>query len=357
MTTRKTNDPDALNSEAGLSGDIINIPDNVLQAATAGYDQEDQDDLQWLLSYGDRELGGSRARLCDAIGTDWTTVFRICTGRYAASIDNFMAKVRALKKAVLEGGSSTFVETPVTKKIFATLDYALTGDADGGKMVMISGPARRSKTAAVKEWCRQNNHGKSVYIDIPTEGGIRGLVMELAGACRIGKGRKTNELRDRVLASFNRRRILVVDEVARLFMSKSRARLLELDFIRRLHDVQKCAVAFIVTPVVKEIIDSGELRAFLEQLVGRISEPLVIPEKVFRSESVAICSHFAGGKPSDDLVDFAHRIANEPGKLGVLFDLMRQANVLANRKREPLAYSHLAAAYARKKQRTTWTEA
>lgn len=356
MSTRHSEDPEALSTTAGMSRDIINIPDNVLADGTRDYAEADRDDLQWLLSWASKELAGSRSRLCEKLATDWSTLFRICTGTYPASITSIMSRVRALKRQALEGGSTSFVSTTVTRKIHETLDYALAGDADGGKIVMISAPSRRGKTASIAEWCRNNNHGRSVYIDTPESGGMRALISEVAKACRIHRGRGTADMRDRVISSFNRRRILVVDEAARLIPHSGRAKVVELDFIRRLHDVQRCAIAFSVTPVFSHLLESGELRAFLEQLVGRISDPLVIPEKVFRSECTDICRHFAGGPPSAELVDLAQRIANEPGKLGVLFELLRQAEILSRKRSVQLDVSHLSAAYARRKQRTTWTE-
>jgi len=341
--------------EANMSRDTINIPDNVLLDGIKEYSEKDQDDLIWLMSWAGRELG-SREQLCKMLVTDWSTVVRICQGKYSASIRNFMSKVREIRDHVTKGGAKTFVDTLVTRKIFDTLDYALSGDIDGGKIVLISGHTRRGKSKAVREWGRQNNHGRSVYIDCPESGGLRALMHDMGKACRVNTQRRTSDLRDRLIRSFNRRRILILDEVTRLLPSRGgRYAPTVLEFIRRLHDVTHCAIALVATPVFAREMEAGYLRDYLEQLLGRIAEPLYIPDKVYKSECRDFIASFRKNPPAE-LVSLTHRIANEPGRLGVLFELLHQANALAKKKREQLAGKHLAAAYQRRKKRFVWPE-
>ena len=59
---------------------------------------------------------------------------------------------------------------------------------------------------------------------------------------------------------------------------------------------------------------------------------------------------------SADLIARAHTIANEPGKLGVLFKLLRQAAALAQKRGDVLEVKHLQTAYERRKGRFTWQE-
>jgi len=179
---------------------------------------------------------------------------------------------------------------------------------------------------------------------------------EIAQSCRVHSQRKTVDLRDRLIRSFNRRRILLVDEIGRLLRGNRRGAMAELEFLRRLHDVQHCAIALIATPVFAQEMQTGWLRDFLEQLLGRIAQPLYIPETVYRSEVKAIVQAFRKSDPPADLVALAHTIANEPGKLGILFELLRQAVALAERKKEKLQATHLQAAYQRRRQRFTWPE-
>jgi len=342
--------------EASMSRDAINIPDNVLIRGCAAYAQQDQDDIQWLFSYATAELDGSRSRLCELVGCDWSTLFRVATGSYPASIENIMVKVRDVKRRVTESaGTSGFIPTFVTRRIHDALDYALAGDIEGGKIVLVIGASRRGKTKAIKEWARSNNHGRSVYVDCPESGGMREFLYEIADALRINKGRRTADLKQRIIESFNPRRILIVDEVARLLSTGRDIKLDQLEFLRRLHDKTGCAIALCATQVFEEMLDTSRYQRFLEQLLGRIAEPLRIPDRVYKDEVRAILAGL-GAESDAQLLDLAHGIANKPGKLGVLFELLSQAARVARRKNAPLSYEHLAAAWKRRQNRFAWPE-
>lgn len=339
--------------ESQMSRDVINIPDNVLLAGIKAYSEADQDDLLWLINWAQHELG-SRERLVEKLGADWSTVVRICQGKYGAGIGSFMAKVRDLRKKAAASPGRNFVETCVTRKIFETLDYALSGDVEGGRMVMVVGHTRRGKTYAAREWARINNHGTSVYVDCPESGGLKSMLREIARGCRINLGRKTADIRSRVIDSFNSRRILILDEILRELPTRgARQGPIVLEFIRRLYDVRHCAVALLVTPAFAEELQTGVLRDYLEQLVGRIEEPLVIPDKVLRQESREIATAFRSNPPAD-LVDLVHEQANEAGRLARLFVLLGQARLLAQKKDEPLSARHLAVAVERRNRRFQW---
>lgn len=342
--------------EAAMSRDNINIPDNVLQAGCAAYSEQEQDDVQWMFTFARTELRGSRERMCETFDMDWSTIVRVAQGKYGAKLDGVIDRIRDVRRRFQESGSTGFVETVVTRKIFETMDYALAGNMDGGRIVMISGSSRRGKSEAAKEWCRRNNHGHSVYIDCPVSGGIRSLMQEIADKIGVNCARRTSDLQERVMASFHRRRILVVDEVLRMLPNRrGDRRPIELEFIRRMHDVTRCAIALIATPVFEHEMQSGSLRSYLEQLVGRIADPLCIPERVYRSEAEDICRAFTK-HPTAALVTLTHRLANEHGKFGVLFELLRQASGAAKRRGEEMTEAHLAAAYRRRKDRMQWPE-
>jgi DNA transposition AAA+ family ATPase len=333
-----------------MSADIINIPDNVLQRGCAAYADRDQEDIQWLFSYATQELGGSRQRLCEAVGYEWSALFRIATGGYGASIDKFMVAVRDLKRRYLQSSNSGFVETPVTRKVFEVLDYALAGDLAGGKIVLIVGTSRRGKTETIREWCRRNNHGRSVYVDTPESGGMRSLLYEIADACRINKARKTADLKDRVIQSFGPRRILILDEIARLMPRGRELKFTELEFIRRLHDKTHCAIALCATPVWENMVDAPRFQAYLEQLIGRVADPLRIPDAVSTGECRAILTAYHAEIDSR-LLSLSAAIANDRGRLGVLFELLEQSAALARSRNSRISYEHLHAAAMRRKDR------
>jgi len=342
-------------AEAGMSRDFFNIPDNVIQDGINDYHVPDQDDLMWMVGYTRKELDSSRSRLCELLDADWTTITRILNGTYTASIKGFMAKVSDLRSRYNRTVQTGFIETYKTRKIFDTLDYALNGDLNGGRIVMITGRARTGKTEAVQEWCRRNNHGKSVYIDCPASGGLRAFQTEIANETGINKQRKTLDMGARLFKSFNRRRILILDEVARIIPGRWGTKPTELEWVRRLHDLRRCAVALICTEVAEQEMESGALHLYFEQLIGRIAEPLHLPKDIMKREVRDIVTAF-NPRPSEELVTKAHEIANEKGRLGVLFEDLRKATAFAREKKTALTAAHLSVVHSRRSERHQWKD-
>jgi DNA transposition AAA+ family ATPase len=336
--------------EAGMSRDSLNIPANVVLEGIRDYSQEDQDDLLWLAGHAREVLGGSRRAVCEALGCDYTTFTRVLTGKYPAGIGNFMQAVRHLRaKASQPGGR--FVETVVTRKIFATLDQA----RDFNAVVHVCGPSGRSKTESVKEWIRRNSHGRCFYIDCPVVGGARGLMEEIARKAGVNVARKSLDIATRLEKSFDWRHVLIIDEAVRLIPQGRGREVKPLEFLRRLHDVTTCGMAFVSTDVFRREMESGAISDFLEQLMGRIEDPLYIPEKVGLQEAGDVCRAF---NPDADVecIRLAAKIANGRGRIRVLFHLVRQAAMLAQKKGEPMATAHLKAACALRDNLHRWPE-
>jgi hypothetical protein len=102
-------------------------------------------------------------------------------------------------------------------------------------------------------------------------------------------------------------------------------------------------------------MESGAISDFLEQLLGRIEDPLYIPEKVSLQEAGDICRAFnADAEP--DLIRLAQKIANSRGRVRVLFALLRDAAKLAAHKKQPLGADHLKAAQALRDNLHRWPE-
>lgn len=331
-------------------GDHMNIARTEVLAGIAGYPQEQQDLLMWLHGYALDVLRGSRSALVDWLQVDWTTVTRIWRGTYGADIAQFCRRVEHLRRRGELSGSTQFVETEVTRRIFATCDIAHAQNA----MTMIVGPSGRSKTHACREWQRRNNHGASIYIECPVAGGLRALLDAIARASGTGLNHPNRELMQILERSFDYRHTLIFDEVARLLPARSTS-ITPMEFIRRLHDLCRCGVVLIATDVFPAEMRGGRLREWFEQLDGRISVCLRVPDRVTRSEAGDICAAFTPD-PQPDLIAEARRIGNEHGRVRMLFTLLRQAAMLAHAKGEPLGVGHLRTAAEFRESLNRWEE-
>jgi len=352
----KTTEAEGVERPGGFTGkargDHLNLSRTEILAGIGGYSKEEQDDLLWLHGYALDVLHGSRSALIEYVGVDYTTITRILAGKYEAAIDKFIERIRHLRQKAKLQADTGFVETLTVGKIWAVLDMARNLNA----IVHISGPSGRSKTHAVREWKARNNHGRTLYIDCPVSGGLRGILEAIAKSAGVGIGKNNNDLMNLLERSFDYRHTLIYDEVARLLPTKS-SNIAALEFIRRLHDVCGCGIVLVSTEVFTREMRAGKLSDWFEQLLGRIEVPLQIPLKVCRQEIAEICGSFSGDKdPAPELLKLARDIANGPGRVRLLFTLLRHAALLARRKKEALGAGHLAAARDLRENVNRWPE-
>jgi DNA transposition AAA+ family ATPase len=323
-------------------GDHLNVPRTEILEGIKRYSQRDQDDLLWLHGYTLDVLHGSRSALVAWMGVDWSTITKIWTGRYEAEPTKFLERVRHLRRRAERVGDTTFVETEVTKRVWALCDIAKVQNA----IVMLVGPSGRGKSEPLKEWKRRTNHGSSLYVDCPESGGLRALLDEIAKAAGVGQGKPNHELTGVLMRSFDYRHTIILDEVARLLPTRS-ANITALEFLRRLHDVRGCGLVLVCTDVFPKAMKSGALDKWFQQLAGRIEATLTLPERVSRSEVAEICSAFCtNSDPSADLIAMALDVARSDGRMRRLFWALRTAVRMAEEKGEALAAGHLEATLA-----------
>jgi DNA transposition AAA+ family ATPase len=286
-------------------GDWINVTRAEVLAGVAGYSEQDQADLIWLHGYGSQELAGSRSRLVEQVGVTWPTVWKIWNGSYGASIEETMKKVRSLRKRVESMVRKRFIETIVTKRIWAVADVAL----ERSVMVMISGSTGRSKSWSLNEWCAARNHGRAVPVYCPRKGGYGAFLKKLAAALRICTQGSEAGIREAITKSLDARNVLVLDEVAHLYPVGKRSSIDSLEWIRELHDTTGCGVILCATDGLEGMLRSGPYAQWFDQLMGRIELHLRIPRQFSRQEIADLLTGYLDD-PDPSLVTAARQIAN-----------------------------------------------
>jgi hypothetical protein len=287
-------------------GDGINLTRGEVLAGISEYSKEHQADLLWLHGYAADELGSSRSRLVESLRLDETTITRVWRGKYGASIDKIMERVRLYRRKVELTVRKRFIPTLVTERIMRVCDTA----RDRQVMVMISGPTGRSKTWAIDEWRHRNNHGRAVYVYAPEVGGFRRFLEEIAKSLNIACSRNNYAVINAIEASLDERNVLVIDEVAHLYPSGRSSSLQSIEFIRGLHDRCGCGVVLCSTDGFPGIIASGRWSQWFDQLLGRIELHLRIPQQFSRQEVAELLGGYMDDPPSD-LVLAARQIANK----------------------------------------------
>lgn len=195
------------------------------------------------------------------------------------------------------------IETLLTKEVFKTLDYARNRRC----CVLVQGRTGRGKTEAAKAWCRRRRD--AIYVDCPAEGGrpaLAAAIIEASGAPGI------NELPN-WLAS--KKATIILDECARLIPTQKGDKASTLEWIRRLHDQSGVAIGFIATEFFIRTCSGRSLGEYLEQLIGRFRDSLLIPDFVSADEARDILSSIIAA-PDEDAIAWATKVANDPGKGG-----------------------------------------
>ncbi len=286
--------------------DSITLTRAQVLVGIATYSRPDQDNLIWLHGWAADELNGSRCRLTEELKVDWTTIWRVWSGKYGADITTFMGRVARLRKRTEASRRKRFVPTVVTDRIFQLCDVA----RDRSTMVMISGPTGRSKTWTLLEWKHRNNHGRAVMVYALEYGGFRAFVESIARALNIGVSGNIYNLTRSIENSLDERNILIIDEVAHLYPTGKAGSIQGLEFIRGLHDRCHCGVVLSCTEGLPQMITRGRWGVWFDQLLGRIELHLKIPKNFSRQEVAELLGAYIED-PDPALVSAAREIANK----------------------------------------------
>lgn len=293
---------------------------------------------QWLLANG-----ADWSDAVEALGYERSTVFRVLKGTYEGSWPKIVKAIRSFRDLVERRAltqENQFAENSISKLVFAALDYALANNS----FKMIIGESRSGKSTAAKEWQIRNNHGRSVYVTAPAVGGAKGFLRRVASAVGVNKSQPAADMADSIMRSFNRNRILIVDQAHWLLPSDLRSsNPPALNFLQDLYDCKGCAIALISTKRLPERLDKGDY--LFEQIIGRAGRPTIIPRVIKRDDVLPIAEQFIK-TPSRALTDDLVKMANQPGRLGIMVELLKSASRIAAKRREKLTENHVLKAMA-----------
>lgn len=130
-------------------------------------------------------------------------------------------------------GSKKFINTPTAKRVFLACDLARESQTP----VFIEGASQIGKTEAVKQYCLENNHGRSRIIEIDATGGLHALIKATAAVLGVSINGNANDLTERIKKAITSDMVLVFDEVHNLWNAHRKASFfICVEWIRRLYD-------------------------------------------------------------------------------------------------------------------------
>jgi len=330
-------------ARASSAGARINIPLNLHN--WNGYSEETRGLLLWFHQHVlDNCMTLEQAG--DAIQYDKSTVFRVLKGQYEGSMEKVTAAIESYKRIAEERSTiqdNRIVENSITRIIGAGLDYALSNNS----ITLIIGESRMGKTESAKLWRDANNHGTSVMVAAPPIGGIKMMLRRIAETVGVNKNLNAMQMFDGITRSFNKNRILIIDEAHRLMPSDSRCNPVAIEILRDLHDQTGCALAFIATQRFSDGMQKSSYQ--FEQILGRIGMPIRLKRTIPLKDIRPIIEQYIpdAGK---ELLDQCSAIANEQGRLGILVETLKISSRIAAKAKEDLTEAHFFKAVALRNQ-------
>lgn len=320
-------------ARASSAGARINIPLNLHNFKA--YPEETHGLLLWFHQH----VLDQRYTLDEAgkaIQYDKSTVYRLLRGIYEGSIEKVCASIESYKRIADERAtiqSNEIVENSITRMIGAGLDYALSNNS----ITMITGESRMGKTESAKLWRDANNHGTSVLVTAPPIGGTKALMRRIADAVGVNKNLSIVQIFEAITRSFNKNRILIIDEAHRLMPNDRRSNPVNIEILRDLHDETGCALAFIATQRFSDDLHKSSYQ--FEQVLGRIGMPIRLKRTIAVKDIKPIIDQYLPDA-SKELLDHCKQIANEQGRLGILTEDLKIASRIAGKMKQDLTEDH-----------------
>ena len=271
-----------------------------------------------------------------SIQYDKSTVYRVLKGTYEGSMEKVCKAIESYKRiaderATIQGNE--IVENGITRMIGAGLDYALSNNS----ITTIIGESRMGKTESAMMWRDANNHGTSVLVTAPPIGGSKAMLQRVAKAVGVSKNKTVADMFDAITASFNKNRILIIDEAHRLMPAGHRNNCVNLEILRDLHDQTGCGLALIATQRFSDDLQKGTYQ--YEQILGRIGMPIRLKRTIAGRDILPIVAQYIAD-PSKELMDHCKAIANEQGRLGILTEDLKIASRIAGKMKQELTEEH-----------------
>jgi len=345
-----------------LTGGRIRLDARTLEDRAKHLPEKMQDRFVWLGSYVREECSYNidilQTRFV-ALGFhhDKTTWGKILRGLWDRNADGTAAKapclaeekfiraVDALKndsRIKERGGRIPFVPTPTAILIHNFVDVKRTPDRVC-KFGIIIGETGVQKTAALREYCAQNNHGACVMVEAPERPSMSQFMTDLAKAYGYAEGSSYGKKKAYVLSVVGNKKTIIVENVQRLYDERYRDKQPIFSFLQKLQEDTGCTIIITFTPTFEKTFTAGLQRGFFEQFEGRAGGRrnfLRLPEYPPEEDVLMIAKAF-GLRDADKHAAELVKITREPGRIRRLFEDLQDAKISAEANGEKLTITHV----------------
>lgn len=242
-----------------VSGDIVNnatkdLPDNQRSAIR-----------RFHAYYAEKALTLEEA--AKKIKFAGETLSLVFNGNYGAKLDSVVdAMEKFLRLQEARGEKLPFIETALTKRIFRVCETAVVQQ----KILLIIGDGQIGKSASLKEYAREHNHGNTIYTCVPAGGLLTNYLVNCAKALRISPNQRMCILRQKIKDSIDDRMLLIVDELHRTVDDQASSKAVQtIEFVREIFDEKSCGVVGAATKVFRDEMEDGGYQKILRQFKRR----------------------------------------------------------------------------------------
>lgn len=181
--------------------------------------------LVWALTWCTDSMHEVRFEdFCQRVGYDRNTMWKIYSGLYRHpdwTKDNpkmmdaspkLISALKAFRKIEVQRalmGRPAFFVTPTAKRFFSACDLARESQTP----VFVFGGSQIGKTEAARQYCIENNHGRTVLVELEAVNGLKGLLMAVAEKLGISPHANTPDLIHRIKKAVTSDMVIILDEV------------------------------------------------------------------------------------------------------------------------------------------------
>jgi len=345
--TANTDHLPALNSaEAGLTErQSSRVPGYKVFEVTKELPEEQQLAIRWLHGhYYDNEL--SLAEVAKEISYDAGTISKVFHGKYEgdlAAVTKSIVRFRKITEDRAELKKAPYIKTSLYTEIEECCQAALNYQ----KVVFIYGESQVGKTAALKKYAKDHNHGETVYVEMPPGGSLSNFLAALAAKMRFTAENRSDNTMLKIFKGLGPNNLLIVDEASRALQARTYggSSLKTMDFIRAIHDNTGCGVVLCGTNVFREQMEDLSLAKFLNQFNRRCLLRRQLPHIPKTADLNAFARHYELTAATGEARELQNHIVREHG-LGVWLTTLTAASRKATKENRAMTWNHVLNANA-----------
>jgi DNA transposition AAA+ family ATPase len=275
------------------------------------------------------KTGTSLRKLSPMLRRSYTSISNYLNYRYEGDLQDLEKDIRAVlrRNEDLSTRRDEFCRISTSRAIWQVLKFC----HEKGKMGAVIGPSGVSKTLTASKYQEENRNAVIITAN-PTRMSLHKIIKEISYKVGSVTGRSSNEIFDGINEKLrNSEKLLIIDEAHFLDWQSFEA-------IRGIYDAIGVGVVYLGMPKLYSQM-RGNKSYLWDQILSRISISRSVG-KIEKEDVKLISDSIHPGLPKSCL-NYLHEVAQRPGKLRVLVELLKQAVEVSKKEKIPITLNLL----------------